>query len=469
MQSYFGHIYIPNNKVIKSESESIENFIEEDYELIKGVRLFIDGDNFWVEAGIKMYGIEQFNLIKGAFTSLGYVTLLECNVVATSAGIGGHDAKISCKHVLTGIQINNEENLTFTQLSVTMPSLRNWLDKRVFNQINIYEGDISLIKNDTIHLSTFETFSLEVGFGINYNLNKEVGLKINDSVILRIKATDKRLTLWEFIDIYKKFKKLIAFISIFEIGDDNFTFFDNEVKHSNSDELVHLNFYTKQYNFKDNGIDAIKKVKHSYVEDNIDSILQKWYNLHDLSDSIDLVLEKYFQPKLSLESFFLNSCFAIEIFHRRFKKNERYSKAEFRRIKKEILSNIKDEEANKFFNDKLAYANEPSFRERLESFTEDFQMLLPHSFDSNDFIKRIVNTRNHIVHRSSSKGVISGLELYYASFYLEAITKLCVFRELGFNQSHILEMFSNSRDQIESMYKLNKRLQSGIQKNIINH
>jgi hypothetical protein len=464
MQSYFGYIYIPKNKKIDLDSEKNKPFSEVDYDLIEGVRLFIDGDNFWVEAGIKMYGIEQYNLIKGAFTSLGYVTLLECNVTATSSGIGGYDTKISCKYVLTGLQINDEENLNFTQLSVTMPSLRSWFNKRIFEQINIYDGDISLIKNDTIQLSAFERFSLEVGFGINYNLNKEGGLNINDTAILRIKARNERLTLWEFIDIYKKFKKLIAFIGVFETGEDNFTFFDKEVKHSNSNELAHLNFYRKQYIFKDNGIDAIKKVNHSIIENDIDCILQKWYNLYDLSDPIDLVLEKYFNPKLSLESFFLNSCFAIEIFHRRFRKNERYSKAEFRRIKKEILSNIKDEEANKFFNDKLAYANEPSFRERLESFIEDFQMILPHSFDINDFIKRIVNTRNHIVHRSSSKGIISGLELYYASFYLEAITKLCVFRELGFSQSHIDTIFSNSRDQIESMYKLNKRLQSGIQK-----
>ena len=118
----------------------------------------------------------------------------------------------------------------------------------------------------------------------------------------------------------------------------------------------------------------------------------------------------------------------------RFQMNERYPKAEFRRIKKEILSNIKDEEANKFFEEKLAHANEPSFRERLESLSEDFQMVLPLTMDTNSLIKGIVNTRNHIVHRSSSKGIISGLELYYASFYLEALTKLCVFKELGFSQ-----------------------------------
>lgn len=449
MQSYFGHVYIPNGKA---------------FELIEGVRLFMEGDEFWIESAIKMYGVEQYNLIKGAFTGLGYVTLLECNVIATSNGIGGYETKLGCRYVLTGLQIDSEEHLNFSQLSVTMPSLRSWFDKRIFNQVNIFDGNISLIKHDTIHLATFQTFSLEVGFAINQNLNRETGLKINDSVVLRIKAAEEKLALWEFIEIYKKFKKFIAFVGIFDKGDDIFTFFDKDVKYENSEDLVVMNFFRAQYNFKNNGVDAIKKVKYDFIEKDIETVLTKWYNLNDLSDSIDLVLEKYLQAKLSLESFFLNSCFAIEIYHRRFQKNERYPKAEFRRIKKEILSNIKDEEANKFFEEKLAHANEPSFRERLESLSEDFQMVLPLTMDTNSLIKGIVNTRNHIVHRSSSKGIISGLELYYASFYLEALTKLCVFKELGFSQRHILTMFSNSRDQIESMYHFNKKLQTGIKK-----
>ncbi|ESU19478.1 hypothetical protein FEDK69T_31490 [Flavobacterium enshiense DK69] len=464
MQSYFGHIYIPKCQKIKLESESVDNFAEEEYELIEGVRLFMEGDEFWIEAAIEMYGVEQYNLIKGAFTGLGYVTLLECNVIGLGNGVGGNETKISCKYVLTGIQIDNEEHLNFTQLSVTMPSLRGWFDKTIFKQVNIFDDTISLVKHDSIPLASFDNFSLEAFFSISQSLNRESGLKVNDAVTLKIKATKDRLSLWEFIDIYKKFKKFLAFIGIFDKDCDYFIFLDEEVKYEKRDDLVPMKFFREQYNFKNNGVDAIKKVKYDFIEKDIETVLTKWYNLNDLSDSIDLVLEKYLQAKLSLESFFLNSCFAIEIYHRRFKKNERYPKAEFRRIKKEILSNIKDEEANKFFEEKLAHANEPSFRERLESLNEDFQMVLPLTMDTNSLIKGIVNTRNHIVHRSSSKGIISGLELYYASFYLEALTKLCVFKELGFSQWHILTIFSNSRDQIESMYHFNKRLQTGIKK-----
>jgi hypothetical protein len=119
----------------------------------------------------------------------------------------------------------------------------------------------------------------------------------------------------------------------------------------------------------------------------------------------------------------------------------------------------------KLFEDKLAYANEPSFKERLESLKEDFQIILPLTIDMDNYIKQIVNTRNNIVHRSSSKNTLSGLDIYYSSVYLEALTKLCIYRELGFSQSHILKMFIHTREQIDGMYKLNKRLQTGINKN----
>ncbi len=80
------------------------------------------------------------------------------------------------------------------------------------------------------------------------------------------------------------------------------------------------------------------------------------------------------------------------------------------------------------------------------------------------YIKQIVNTRNNIVHRSSIKNTLSGLDIYYASVHLEALTKLCIYRELGFSQIHVLKMFLHTSERIDVMHKLNIRLQTGIKK-----
>lgn len=450
MPSYFGHIFLPK---------------ENDFQKIEGVRLFMDGDAFWIEASIDMFGNEQYNLIRGVFTGLGYVTLIECNTKNTSSGAGGCECKLSVNYILCGIQINNENDLNFSSLSVIMPSLKKWINKTVFKGYLIIDEKMSIEYPDTINFGEFGKFSLEAYFGLNQNHDNEKTIVLKDYITLKIKSINSNLSLWEFLETYRKFKKFLAFINVFDKNNDSFTLFENSIKYQNQDTPIQMKFYMSSYNFRNAGLDDIKTPNFDELEINIQDILQKWYGTVDFSDSINLILEKYYQTGLSRETYFLNSCFAIEIYHRRFKKNQRLPKAVFKKIKNGIISKLNTPDEIKLFEDKLAYANEPSFKERLESLKEDFQIILPLTIDMDNYIKQIVNTRNNIVHRSSSKNTLSGLDIYYSSVYLEALTKLCIYRELGFSQSHILKMFIHTREQIDGMYKLNKRLQTGINKN----
>jgi hypothetical protein len=449
MQSYFGHIFLPK---------------ENDFQKIEGVRLFMDGDAFWIEAPIKFFGVEQYNLITGVFNGFGSVTLIECNIKNTSSGSGGNEGKLSIHYILCGIQINNEEKLNFSGLSVKMPALKKWIDKTVFKDYLIIDEKMSIEYPDTISFGDFDKYSLEAFFGMNQNQDSENSIILKEYVVLKIKTTNDNLSLWEFLNIYREFKKFLAFIGVFDKNVDTLSLFENTVKYRSQNLPLQMRFYISSYNFKNAGLDDIKTPKFDDVEANIKHILQKWFRTVDLSDSINLILEKYFQTGLSRETFFLNSCFAIEIYHRRFKKNQRLPKAEFKKIKDGIISKLDTPDEINLFENKLAYANEPSFKERLESLKEDFQIILPLTIDMDNYIKQIVNTRNNIVHRSSSKNTLSGLDIYYASVHLEALTKLCVYRELGFSQLHILKMFVHTREQIDGMYKLNKRLQTGINK-----
>lgn len=416
MQSYFGHIFLPK-----------ENGFQE----IEGVRLFMDGDDFWIEASINLYGVEKYNLIKGAFTGLGYVSLLECNIKGTSTGVGGYEGKLSVNYILCGVQINSVDDLCFSSVSIIMPSLRTWFNKRVFNEVNIFGDSLSLFKHEPIDLGSFEKFSLEILFSLSQNLGRETGLTVNDFVTLKIKSNDDNLKLWQLIEIFKKFKKFLAFMGVFDKKEDYFTFYDKEIKYENDNILVPMKFFMTSYNFKNSGLDAIKFLKFDDVSLDINKIIQIWFKKIDLSDSVDLVLDRYFQTRISNEIAFLNSCFSIEIFHRRFKQND-----------KELL-----------------------FKDRLKSLKEDFMVILPKEIEFYNFIKTVVDTRNFIVHRTPKQKTFSGLELYYASIYIETVTKLCIFKELGFNQLHIQKMFSNSGGLIQSMFHFNNRLQTGIKKN----
>ncbi len=450
MKSYFGHIYLPKN---------------DDFQLINGVQLFKEGESFWFKAPISMDGTEQYNIINGAFTGFGEVTFIECNVIGRTIGCGGDEVNFGINYIISGIHIENEVDLTFSKLSVRMPALKGWLKKTGFkNNLRLHKT-MSLELPETIILGNFEKFSLEVAFGCNQNWNRETGILLNEYVTLNIKSLNGNSTVWEFLEIYRKFKKFLAFIGVFDKSEDLFFFYDDALNMENGDFQETVDFYMKSYNFKNAGLNGIKIPIFKEIENEIEEMLKKWFVSVNLSDSIDLILEKYFQTGLSRETFFLNSCFAIEIYHRRFKKNQRLPKADFKKIKEGIISKLNTPYEIKLFEDKLAFANEPSFKERLESLKEDFQIILPLTNDMDSYIKQIVNTRNNIVHRSSSKNTLIGLDIYYASVYLEALTKLCVYRELGFSQLHILKMFEHTREQIDGIYKLNKKLQTGIKKN----
>ncbi|MBC7524892.1 MAG: hypothetical protein H7239_10670 [Flavobacterium sp.] len=414
MQSYFGHIFLPK---------------ENGFQKIEGVRLFIDGDDFWIEASINLLGVEKYNLIKGAFTGLGFVSLLECNIRGTSIGVGGYEGKLTVNYILCGVQMNSEQDLNFSSLSVIMPSLRTWLNKRIFNEVNIFENNLSLFKHDPIDLGSFEKFNLEILFSLNQNLGRETGLTVNDFVTLKIRTTSN-LSLWEFLEVYKKFKKFLAFLGVYDKNPDFLTFYNKDLKYENIDSLVSMKFFMETYNFKNTGIDAVKFPKFDEIALDINIILQAWFKNIDLSDSVDLILDRYFQTRISNQIAFLNSCFSIEIFHRRYKQT----------------------------------GKEPYFKDRLKDLKEEFLLVLPQRIEFYNFIKKVVDTRNYIVHRTPKDETFSGLELYYASIYIETVTKLCIFKELGFNALILSQMFLNSGHTIDNMFQFNNRLQTGIKK-----
>ena len=192
MESYFGHIYLPEN---------------DDFQLVKGVQLFKEGEKFWFKAPISREGNEQYNIINGAFTGFGEVTFIECNVIGTTIGCGGDEVNFGINYVISGIHIENEIDLNFSKLSVRMPALKGWLKKTGFKNNLILHKTMSLELPETIILGNFEKFSLEVTFGCNQNWNRETGILLNEYVTLNIKSLNGNSTIWEFLDIYRKFKK----------------------------------------------------------------------------------------------------------------------------------------------------------------------------------------------------------------------------------------------------------------------
>jgi hypothetical protein len=195
---------------------------------------------------------------------------------------------------LCGIQINNENDLNFSSLSVIMPSLKKWINKTVFKGYLIIDEKMSIEYPDTINFGEFGKFSLEAYFGLNQNHDNEKTIVLKDYITLKIKSINSNLSLWEFLETYRKFKKFLAFINVFDKNNDSFTLFENSIKYQNQDTPIQMKFYMSSYNFRNAGLDDIKTPNFDELEINIQDILQKWYGTVDFSDSINLILEKYY-------------------------------------------------------------------------------------------------------------------------------------------------------------------------------
>ncbi len=201
------------------------------------------------------------------------------------------------------------------------------------------------------------------------------------------------------------------------------------------------------------------------IQESFDEVIKTWYENTDLYSSIDLIIEKFLNPKLGRENDFLNSCFAIETFHRRFRKLQVFEKSEFKKIRKAIVDNIENEEVKEFIGEKLSFANEPTFRARLFDLRAHFEKILPTIVDVDDYIIKIVKTRNFLVHRSNNKNIFNDFDMFYAARYIESVVRICILIELKVPENIIHKSVNCSKSYLNQIYCMNKKMKTSAPNN----
>ena len=199
------------------------------------------------------------------------------------------------------------------------------------------------------------------------------------------------------------------------------------------------------------------RINFNDIEIDLNIIVDNWFNKTDFHSSIDLILEKTSNNQLSRENYFLNNCFSIETFHRRFQNYNLFEPSDFKIIKKQILESIEDENIRSLIENNLAHLNQPNFRKRLFAFSSDLTILLPSNLDIDSYIRKIVKTRNYLVHRSSDKNTFDKFDLLYSAIFLEALVKINVYRILGINESVVETLLTETGRRIQGFYESNKR------------
>lgn len=194
------------------------------------------------------------------------------------------------------------------------------------------------------------------------------------------------------------------------------------------------------------------------IEFELKDIIDKWINEKEIHTSVDLILEKAKNNKLSRENYFLNSCFALEIFHRRFMNYKLFESNKIAEIKETINNTVQDKDIKTALVNSLSHVNDPNFRKRLESFSADLKRLLHNDWNVDKYIGKIVKTRNYLVHRGSSNGTFESFEMLYAAIFVETLVKINIYRILKINEDTINRTIDKSSRLILGYYKSNKRM-----------
>lgn len=151
--------------------------------------------------------------------------------------------------------------------------------------------------------------------------------------------------------------------------------------------------------------------------------VENWFKQYEtLSPAIDLFFAVTGEKRMFTNIRFLLAIQALEVFHRRTKKGGLMAKADYRKLRKQLVAAIPrgiapemSEKLEGLYN----FANEPSLMQRLEailaSVNEDFGEIVPGFTDR--FARRVVDTRNYNTHFTATleAKAMDGADMWWAS------------------------------------------------------
>lgn len=396
------------------------------------------------------YGI--IKTIIGIFNGFGKVTLINCQYIGMSSGAGTEIKKYSAEYLFKGEFIYDPESFYYDGVNIEMAGLLDWTKISAISNHLFTDKRLTIEDTEAIEIYNSNNFSVEIfsSYGINTK-QKNNQVTIKENVGLRIKSKNGDINIWEYLHLIIELKKIFFILGNRSTQIDKTNFYKGEG--------MPVRLYWIGNNSLGSPDPISPKIKFEDIKNDLNNIINNWFEKKDIHTSIELILEKSINNKLSNENYFLNICFSIETFHRRFKNYRLFDKAEFKSIRKEILKSIEKSDVEELISNNLAHINEPNFRKRLFDFKSDFVEVLPKEWNIEEYINKILKTRNYLVHRSSKKKIFDEFDMLYASIFIETIVRINIYRVLGIKKDFLENLLIDTGKKIKGFYDSNKRMQ----------
>lgn len=438
-RKYFGKIFLP----------------QQQDKPVMDVWLMLDDNSITLEVPRYFSDDDYWDIIHGEFTGMDKVTFVSCYAGGSSTGMGGTHGGIHVSYIIKDAHFNSKEDLIFDKVHLTCPALTHWViekksiettDFKTFTLPDTIEVCKSIIRNVTI--------SFNVWYPYSYS-RKKLDAKKECYVAI---SSDKALNIDTLSEFMRQTKKFILFLtdknpeySVYHLFKEEQVLKEEEVFEEKVFELVNTTDSLREDRFSQ-GI----HIGYFDVQDTLGPALEKWFELKELYPVIDFLLERHYNTDISSHGFFTSICAAIEIYEGN--KVDKTINATTIKNKKRILSSIDDDTLRQWFLNKTHSWDRPRM-EKLQEFKPTITELIKDIFNltPDEFIIKVIDTRNGIVHRGVYKDSFTSTELFLVTKILEFSLKLRILELTGLENTKRPDTFLKSaKSAIRILARLNK-------------
>lgn len=422
-----------------------------------GIKLELNGD--FKEANLLKGREEDFNIILGITSDNKKITLYRCSETSHSKNFGENRivelTNYTALYMFKGIHAFCKEELMFNKISARIFNLDEWLG--IFglskytmpSEENEYTIDInyklpSKIKFD-IDIATIGYFD----FTINYPLmlgafSRQLHLNQYAQIVFEFQ---KELNIFEILDYILDFQRFLTFafydatsIKAIKLASERYL---DEYEPNKYARIPIEIFYKPDSN---NSVELKNTMFMLFSYKNIQTefpfIIKKWYaNKKVLGACLDLVFDQLHNKRFS-ENTFLNLAQAAETFHARLYNHTKMARADYKKMKDDILS-ISPPQYHDWLNNQFNFGNNLNLHNRLSELIDKYSnpiidRMIPNKYL---FMKQIKDSRNYYTHYSKTleKKALKGRELNYLTKKLQILLVCAFLMESGVAQATLTQ------------------------------
>jgi len=355
----------------------------------------------------------KIDICIGFFENFGEITLIAGTI--GSASVGGlkiHSFKF--EYLIKGVHF-----LKIEDIKANIVNFESEILKKVFtDSILDFEGNHKELSLKPIKLVNSSRIKVNYYNGKRTSWERKLKYAVTQYKYLNVKHLGGAINIWDLCRLLDRIKDLFYLIGFSDEESDIYTFvyYNGRIKQ-------YFELFGWNYNIKPSRFTYFKTYNLNFLELISPNSIYEWIFNEEYQKLFKLLFEKHFLKVHHRELSFINSVYVLERFHRKF------------------------------------IAEKSSFDKRIKYFRQLFEQLLPERIDVNQYLNKIEQTRHNISHFEDKINVFKGIDLYYASLYIEIVIVISILEKIGIKSEQIISLTTFSKEHIDGMYLHNKNLE----------